>query len=244
MVAAWLSRRAPGWLSPGCRVYAIGDVHGCADRLWALHEQIAEDLQESPVERPLLLHLGDYVDRGPNSADVVRRLAAGPALLGVPMVCLRGNHEQMLLDALEHGSDVGAHWLRNGGDAALKSWGSSGYQSVEEWRAALSAELPFLRGLALHHRVDGYVFVHAGLRPGIMLSQQSEEDLLWIREDFLSHTGPILPDAPGMAVVHGHTPRKWPDCLGQRVGLDTGAVAGGVLTCGVFENQSLRFLTA
>jgi serine/threonine protein phosphatase 1 len=244
MVAAWLSREAPGWLSPGCRVYAIGDVHGCADRLWDLHRQIAADLKASPAERPLLLHLGDYVDRGPDSAGVVRRLAAGPVLPGVPMVCLRGNHEQMLLDALAFGDDVGAHWLRNGGDKALGSWGTSGFQTPAEWRTALAAELPFINALALYYQVDGYVFVHAGLRPGVTLAKQSDEDLLWIREEFLGHTGPFLPEAPATAVVHGHTPRKQPDLLGLRVGLDTGAVAGGVLTCGVFEDRTLRFLTA
>ena len=244
MVAASLNQGAPGWLAPGKRVYAIGDVHGCADRLAILHAQIAADLRRDPAPAPLLLHLGDYIDRGPASATVVRRLASGPVLPGVPMVCLRGNHEQMLQDALTGEAGAGPHWLRNGGVATLRSWKVANTAPAASWRQAMAAELPFLQELTLLHQVDGYVFVHAGLRPGVPLGEQSEEDMLWIREEFLQWRGPILPEAPDAVVVHGHTPRQVPEVIGQRIGLDTGAVTGGNLTCAVLEGRTIRFLSA
>ena len=244
MVAASLNQPAPGWLSPGVRVYAIGDVHGCADRLGALHGMIAADLQADPAEQPLLLHLGDYVDRGPDSAGVVRRLAAGPVLPGVAMVCLCGNHEQMMLAALQGEPDMVANWLRNGAGATLRSWGLGHRDDPAAWRAGMMAELPFLEGLANFYQRDGYVFVHAGLRPGVPLARQSTEDMLWIREEFLDWIGPVLPEAPEMVVVHGHTPRSRPEIARRRIGLDTGAVAGGALTCAVLEGRTIRYLTA
>jgi serine/threonine protein phosphatase 1 len=236
--------KAPGWVSPGARIYAVGDVHGCATRLADLHAQIAADLHQSPVDRPLLIHLGDYVDRGPDSAAVVRGLAAGPAIPGIPQVNLRGNHEQMMLDAL--GGDPGkiGHWLANGAGPTLESWGTSAERPLSEWRQALNpAEHHLLSGLPHYHQVDGYVFVHAGLRPGRRLDLQSDEDMLWIREVFLHSHGTILPEAPDMAVVHGHTPKPQPVITGQRIGIDTGAVMGGPLTCAVLEGRTVRFLT-
>ena len=239
-----LLRPAPGWLSPGARVYAVGDVHGCDDRLAALHSLITENLRQNPVARPLLLHIGDYIDRGPDSAGVVRRLAAGPVLPGCPMVCLRGNHEQMLLDALTGDPASVDHWLANHAEATLASWGTSSRRPVAEWRDALGPESGFLDGLKLRYELDGYVFVHAGLRPGVPLARQSAEDMLWIREGFLDWRGPVLPEAPGLAIVHGHTPARRPDIVGQRIGIDTGAVAGGALTCAVLEGRTVRFLNA
>ncbi len=244
MVSPSLNQAAPGWLSPGVRVYAIGDVHGCAGRLATLHGMVAADLRSDPAPQPLLLHLGDYVDRGEDSAGVVRRLAQGPVLPGVPMVSLRGNHEQMMLEALEGDPEGMVHWLHNGGDATLRSWGLRTRGKPADWRSAMAAELPFLNSLALFHQVDGYIFVHAGLRPGVRLVAQSSEDMLWIREDFLDWPGPILPEAPRMAVVHGHTPRRHPDIVGLRMGLDTGAVMGGALTCAVLEGRTVRYLAA
>jgi serine/threonine protein phosphatase 1 len=205
---------------------------------------IAADLQADPVSEPILLHLGDYVDRGADSASVVCRLAAGPVLPGVKMVCLRGNHEEMMLAALDGNADVVAHWLNNGGNPTLRSWGIPTNGTPDEWRAAMAAELPFLNSLAYFHQVDGYIFVHAGLRPGVRLAAQTTEDMLWIREDFLTWPGPILPESPKMAVVHGHTPRRQPDIVGLRMGLDTGAVTGGALTCAVLEGRTVRYLTA
>ncbi len=243
MVDRPLTQKAPGWLLPGARVYAIGDVHGCDDRLADLHRQAADDLARFPAERPLLVHLGDYIDRGRASAAAVRRLRAGPAG-GMPTVCLRGNHEQMLLDALAHGGDHRDDWLRNGGDATLRSWGVSPTQPAAAWAAAMAPELPFLRALPLFHELDGYVFVHAGLRPGLAMGLQMEADMLWIREGFLDWGGPLLPESPGTVAVHGHTPARRPEVRRNRIGIDTGAVAGGALTCAVLEGDTVRFLSA
>ncbi len=236
-------RPAPGWLSPGRRVYAIGDVHGCADRLVALHRRIEQDAAGFAAERGLVVHLGDYIDRGPGSAGVVRRLMGLASLAGMPVLNLRGNHEQMMLDALREGGEEALHWLSNGGDATLKSWGIPADAAVADWRAGIAgAELAFLQALPLFHRVDGYVLVHAGLRPGRMLAEQTAEDMLWIRSGFLHYTGPILPEAPGTGVVHGHTPAAQPELVGSRLGIDTGAVMGGALTCAVLEGRTVRFL--
>ena len=235
---------APGWLSPGRRVYAIGDVHGCADRLDALHRQIERDVAGSPVEQGLVVHLGDYVDRGPDSAKVVRRLRELASLAGMAVVSLRGNHEQMMLNALQDGADAATQWVRNGGDATLASWGVSP-DDPAAWPSAIApGEQAFLQALPLYHRVDGYVFVHAGLRPGRPLAAQLAEDMLWIRGGFLDHLGPILPEAPEVGVVHGHTPALRPNRGGRRLGIDTGAAMGGVLTCAVLEGQGVRFMVA
>ena len=244
MVKTQLSRAAPGWVAPGRRIYAIGDVHGCASRLAGLHRKIAADLRGNPAHQPLLIHIGDYIDRGPDSAAVVRTLATGPVLPGVQTVNLRGNHEQMMLDALTGDPEAVHNWLDNSAQATLRSWGTSAAQPVAEWRAALTHEdTAFLTNLPLYHQVDGYVFVHAGLRPGVSLAAQSEEDLLWIREEFLKWLGPYLPDQPTAAVVHGHTPEVRPTVTHRRIGIDTGAVKGGALTCAVLEGRTVRFLS-
>ena len=245
MVKYGLRQAAPGWIAPGGRVYAIGDVHGCAGRLIELHRMIAADLAADQAERPLIVHMGDYIDRGPDSATVVRLLASGPVLAGVPMINLRGNHEQMMLDALTGERARVEHWLDNGAEATLRSWGMSSTSSVQAWRLALPAtDRAFLDGLGLHHRLDGYLFVHAGVRPGVKLARQTDEDLLWIREEFLDCDGPYLPEAPELAVVHGHTPAPDPVVTPRRVGVDTGAVKGGALTCAVLEGATVRFMFA
>jgi serine/threonine protein phosphatase 1 len=245
MVVQSLPTPSPGVLSPGARVYAVGDVHGCADRLEALHQLIAQDLKQAPVERPLLLHIGDYIDRGPDSAAVVGRLAAGSPLPGVPMVNLRGNHEQMMLDSLTGDPIAARHWRNNNADSTLRSWGIAPKSRPSGWASALpERDLAFLRGLKLFHRLDGYVFVHAGVRPGVPLPDQHADDLLWIREAFLTSIGPLLPEAPNLVVVHGHTPESAPVITGNRIGIDTGAVRGGALTCAVLEGREVRFLTA
>jgi serine/threonine protein phosphatase 1 len=231
---------APASVPPGQRVYAVGDVHGCLDQLQALHSLIAEDLAARPAAEAVLVHLGDYVDRGPDSAGVVALLAEGSPLANVPTVNLMGNHEHMMLAALATGeADATDLWLANGGADSLLSWGVPRSAQPKEWASYLpKPHLVFLRDLALRHEVGGYLFVHAGIRPGIPLERQSRHDLMWIREPFLSFQEPF-----GPVVVHGHTPRQEPTVRPNRIGIDTGAVMGGVLTCAVLEDDRVGFLT-
>jgi len=227
----------PGRLPLGRRVYAVGDVHGCADRLRALHALIAADLRFSPAPDTTLVHLGDYIDRGPDSAGVLR-LAAQPAVPVNRVVNLAGNHEAMLLDALVGHADAASLWIDNGGDATLDSWGIPRAATCDTWQARIpERDLTFLQGLAKRYTQDGYLFVHAGVRPGVPLDEQSDFDLLWIREPFLS-----WPDPFGTVVVHGHTMVRKPVIRANRIGIDTGAVKGGALTCAVFQDGALRFL--
>ena len=234
-------RPAPGTLPPGYRVYAVGDVHGCRDRLEALHALIAADLAARPVAEPVLVHLGDYVDRGADSAGVVGKLAAGSPVAGAATVNLMGNHEHMMLAALASGEqDAAELWLANGGADSLHSWGVPRSAQPKDWAVYLPVpHLLFLRDLALSHRVGGYLFVHAGIRPGVPLERQNRHDLLWIREPFLTSN-----EGFGVVVVHGHTPRPEPTVRPNRIGIDTGAVMGGTLTCVVLEADRLGFLTA
>ena len=237
---------APSHLAPGRRVYAVGDVHGCADRLFDLHGLIARHLAEHPCPKPLLIHLGDFVDRGTDSARVIARLTLGSPLRGVPMVNLMGNHEWMMLRALALNDAQDARdWLSNGGDASLESWGVRPSTPRQEWPAQFPLEhLAFVRDLQSYHALDGYLFVHAGVRPEVPLSEQSRHDLLWIRHGFLDWDGPLLPESPALVVVHGHTPAAAPELRANRIGVDTGAVRGGKLTCAVLEGDQVGFLQA
>lgn len=233
--------QAPGSLPPGQRIYAVGDVHGCLERLRALHALIADDLEARPASEPLLLHLGDYVDRGPDSAGVIARLATASPVANVPTVNLMGNHEQMMLAAIATGeTEAGELWLANGGADLLLSWGVPRSAQPKEWPSYLpKAHLIFLRDLAPSYEAGGYLFVHAGIRPGIPLERQTRHDLMWIREPFLS-----FKELFGPVVVHGHTPRQEPTVRPNWIGIDTGAVMGGVLTCAILEEDRLGFITA
>jgi len=224
-------------LPPGERIYAIGDIHGCLARLRALHAIIRADLKAHPVAQPLLIHLGDYIDRGPDSAGVVRALMAMDDL---PVINLMGNHEDTALAALAGEGAACADWLAYGGDAALRSWGLDPAGPRAEWRLP-EAEMAWLRALWPHYAAGGYIFVHAGLRPGVPLGEQSLEDRLRIRRPFLDSDADF-----GAVVVHGHTPTRdrLPERHANRINLDTGAVFGGPLTCGVFEGDSVQFLAA
>jgi serine/threonine protein phosphatase 1 len=231
---------APATLPPGRRIYAIGDVHGCADRLAAMHALIAADLRDRPVARATVVHLGDLIDRGPDTAGVIALLLAPwPATPAPRVISLMGNHEDMMLAALASADRLAMEqWMVNGGAESLRSWGvSHRAKPAELWGAIPPPHLGFLRGMSLLHRAGGYVFVHAGLRPGIPLEGQARRDLLWIREPFLSCEAVL----PGV-VVHGHTPVEAPTIRANRLGLDTGAVIGGKLTCAVLESETLGFL--
>lgn len=240
--AKWEGPRLP----PGRRIYAIGDVHGQLAPLQVLHGLIRADLQDRPVARPVLVHLGDLIDRGPDSAGVVELLAQGSPAGGVPTVNLMGNHEWMFLLALaRRGPGDADHWLDNGGEATLASWGIRASTPPERWPGLIPrAHVRFLQGLAGRWGAGAYVFAHAGVRPGRPLDEQVWGDLLWIRAPFLDQPGPLLPDAPGAVVVHGHTPQTEPSAGPHRIGVDTGAGRGGPLTCAVLEGDEVRFLQA
>jgi serine/threonine protein phosphatase 1 len=235
------SLEAPATLPEGLRVYAVGDIHGCAAKLDALHALMAEDAAAAAEPRKAIVYLGDYVDRGPDSRGVVDRLA-GPPPFEAETVRLIGNHEAMLRAALAApvSLDRVSLWLRNGGGAALASWGIDVATEPETWWASIPpAHRRFLEGLATVHRLGGYLFVHAGVRPGVPLDRQDPEDLIWIREPFLSSTADH-----GAVVVHGHTPAQAVVIRRNRIGLDTGAVYGGRLSCAVLWAGRLRLLQA
>lgn len=223
-------------LPRGERIYAIGDIHGCLDKLKALHAAIRADLKAYPIARPLVVHLGDYIDRGPDSAGVVRTLMR----FDLPSIFLMGNHEATALAAMEGEGAACADWLAYGGDAALRSWGLDPAGPRTAWRPP-TEHVAWMRQLRLSHRQGGYLFVHAGIRPGVSIDEQDPEDLLRIRRPFLDSEA-----EHGVVVVHGHTPTRsrTPERHSNRVNLDTGAVFGGPLTCGVFEGEKLEFLSA
>jgi len=219
----------------GTRLYAIGDIHGRADLLRRLYDAIADDAATVARRRRVLIHLGDYVDRGPDSRGVLDLVTAAPPA-GFDTVCLRGNHEQMMLDYLDGRSD-GDLWRRNGGEATEASYGVLTNDRDALLRALPPAHLVFLRGLGLTARFGDYLFVHAGIRPGVPLDRQDADDLLWIRQPFLDS------DADhGAVVVHGHSVRPAPVFAGNRIGLDTGAYASGVLTALVLDGESRALL--
>jgi serine/threonine protein phosphatase 1 len=232
---------APATLPQGKRVYAVGDIHGCLDRLVALHEIIAEDIATRPAEHTTLVHLGDLVDRGTDSAQVIDWLIDQPPVPADVFVNLMGNHEHMMLSAIVRADrDAPGLWLNNGGADSLLSWGIPRNVPPVEWASHIPLRhLIFLRDLAICRRIGPYLFVHAGIRPGVPLDRQSRHDMMWIREPFLSSRADH-----GVVVVHGHTPKREPVVQPNRIAIDTGAVLGGALTCVVLEQDSLGFLTS
>ena len=230
----------------GMRLYAIGDVHGCDAMLAEAHEQIAADLGRRPAADYRIIHIGDYTDRGADSAGVIARLA-GMAEADERVICLLGNHDALFAGFLTDPMAHGPIWLSNGGDATLRSYGVTPSRSLfgydyRRLSARLAEALPaahgaFLSSLPFTVRFGDYLFVHAGIRPGVPLDQQDPDDLIWIREDFLwdgrDH---------GVVVVHGHTPANPPEVMPNRINVDTGAVYGGPLTCLALEGTEYRFL--
>lgn len=235
---------APASLPPGHRVYAIGDIHGQDGKLAALHAQIADDLAARPAEAPLLVHLGDYIDRGPDSCGVIARLAAGAPMNGLPpglpTVNLLGNHERSMIDALAGERAAVTDWRFHGGREALASWDIDADSDPATWPSLIpAAHRRFVEGLALMHRLGGYLFVHAGIRPGLPLEAQSPDDLIRIRGGFLESEADF-----GVVVIHGHTPTHGPVLRRNRIGIDTGAGYGRELTCLVLEADRMAFFQA
>jgi serine/threonine protein phosphatase 1 len=214
-------------------IYAIGDVHGCYDALVEAERRIAADAEAFAGEKLIVL-LGDYVDRGKRSRDVLQHLCL-PAPAGFQRVALCGNHDDAFLRFLEN-PQANTDWLKYGGAETLYSYGIDvAYllgqgRSLDELCSAIRASVPaehleLLRSMPIVLSVGGLIFVHAGVRPGISLDSQSDRDLMWIREPFITE-GPQLPSL----VVHGHTPGADPDFGSGRIGIDTAAFATGRLT--------------
>jgi serine/threonine protein phosphatase 1 len=227
------------------RVYAIGDIHGRLDLLDRMVSEIRRDLDTYPVGTALTVTLGDYIDRGPDSRGVIERLMRNP--FPTSLVPLRGNHES-LFEAFMEDPPVAGQWRRLGGLETLHSYGVPVVammrgRDYEEAARALRASVPhahlaFLRSLWTSLSIGRYFLCHAGVRPGVPLDRQSVEDLLWIREEFLSSRADF-----GKIVVHGHTPTESPEVLPNRINVDTGAFMTGRLTCAVLDKGRPRFLS-
>jgi serine/threonine protein phosphatase 1 len=225
----------------------VGDVHGRADLLIRLMQDLREDTARGEYEgKPILIFLGDYVDRGFQSKEVIDVLLSD-TMSPFETYFLKGNHEAAMIQFLSDPS-IGPRWAEYGGAETLVSYGVQPPRtrtSLEEWMQAseaLNGALPsehlhFLSNLDLSVRIGDYLFVHAGVRPGVPLDQQSEQDLLWIREEFLGDKRSL-----GAVIVHGHTPEQRPHRDARRVGLDTGAYLSGRLTAARFEHDQIEFI--
>ncbi|NUR45119.1 MAG: serine/threonine protein phosphatase [Sphingomonas sp.] len=222
----------------GYRAYAVGDIHGRVDLLEHLLAKIHADLQRRPARKTLLVFVGDLIDRGPSSAQVIERLRCYHRD-GVKPVFLLGNHEEVMLRALAGDSTVVESWLQFGGLQCLQSYGvtlaklrgRSAEEVIEIVRAVVPREhVEFLETFADSCRFGDYLFVHAGIRPGIEVDQQSQSDLRWIREPFLFDERDH-----GFLVVHGHTITDEVEERPNRIGIDTGAYRSGLLTALAIE---------
>lgn len=229
-------------LPDGVRIYAVGDVHGRLDLLDELLDRIDRHRRVYPIARPVQVFVGDYIDRGPASAQVLDRLIAWSA--DNETVCLKGNHDTFIFEFLRRPA-VLRDWSAIGGLETLRSYAlkpmlNPDSASQKELSVALRMGLPkahrtFLGSLQISFSCGRYFFVHAGVRPGIPLQKQSEEDLLWIRDEFLLHEQPFE-----KIIVHGHTPVRDIDVRPNRINIDTGAFATGKLSCLIFEQDSIE----
>jgi serine/threonine protein phosphatase 1 len=230
----------------GHRAYAVGDIHGRLDLLEQMLSKIEADLAAHPAAKTVLVFLGDLIDRGPSSAQVVERLRTY-SRAGVKTVFLLGNHEEVLLRILDGDASLIAKWRWVGGAQCLTSYGvdpetlatMDDAAAVATVRAAIpEAHVAFLQSFADTFRFGDYLFVHAGIRPGVPVDQQRQSDLRWIREPFLRDDSDH-----GFVVVHGHTISRDVDEQVNRIGIDTGAYAHGVLTALAIEGQERWYLT-
>ncbi len=232
-------------LPPGIRVYAIGDVHGRSDLLKIQLAQIAADERSYPCLRSVLVFLGDYIDRGPDSKGTIDLLLTCERTREA--VFLKGNHEIFVRRFLDFPQSLD-DWRRLGGLETLVSYGlkpvlSRGQSDYEKLSRELREALPdrhlgFIDALQVSFTCGDFFFVHAGVRPGVTLRNQIEADLLWIRDDFLHYDRPFE-----RYIVHGHTPVAAPDVRSNRANLDTGAFATGRLSCIMIEGSIVVPLT-
>ena len=226
------------------RIYCIGDIHGRADLLAELHQQILKDSENYPGKKTVV-YLGDYIDRGDQSRQVIEILLSYP-LADFETIYLKGNHEQSMLDFIEY-PEAAAAWISFGGREALNSYGVRlahipTKKDIPELAKQLDKALPdshrsFLQNTLHCWQAGSYYFVHAGIRPGIALEKQVVEDQLWIREEFLESN-----KNHGKIIVHGHTITPEPEIHQNRISIDTGAFSTGVLSCLILEGSKQSFL--
>lgn len=233
------------------RTYAIGDIHGALDKLAAAHALIEADRRATGDREAPVVHIGDLVDRGPDSRGVIDFLLHGIGA-GAPWIAIKGNHDRMFTgfidnpDSHDPGLREGLHWIDPvlGGGVTLASYGIGGAGErmlfdlhEAALRAVPPAHVAFLKGLPLSHQRGRVLFVHAGIRPGVPLAEQKEGDLLWIRRTFLDERGDH-----GVLVVHGHTPVDTVTHYGNRLNIDTGAGYGKALAAVVIEGARVWLL--
>ena len=234
---------------PDTRIYAIGDIHGRLDLLKEMHRYICEDAASAEGRDIAIIYLGDYIDRGPASSQVVEYLIEEPLKCGsrhTEIKLIKGNHEDSLLRFVGR-EENGEAWFANGGMETLKSYGVE--LPSPHWQHDMKAvqkkfvsklpktHLAFYHNLRNYFEYGDYLFVHAGIRPNIELADQNPMDLNWIREPFLSSEV-----NHGKYVVHGHSINSDPDIQTSRMGIDTGAYRTGCLTCAIFESKQVRFI--
>jgi serine/threonine protein phosphatase 1 len=233
-------------LPAGIRIYAVADLHGRVDLLDRLLAHIDDDVRTFPAHRAIEVFLGDYIDRGPDSRYVMDRLIERSQTHEV--VCLKGNHELFLLDFLRN-PELLHQWRQYGGLDTLMSYGvvppfkptaaELEALAADFHKAIPAAHLDFLNRLRPSFTCGDYFFVHAGVRPGVSIRKQQEKDLLWIRDEFLQSE-----DDFGKAIIHGHTPVPVAEIRRNRINIDTGAYATGLLTCLILEGDKLWFIVA
>lgn len=228
--------------------YAIGDVHGCAEQMQAALSRVDDDIETNEIDDPALVFLGDYIDRGTRSNDVLEYLMQLSLSDPDAVVCLMGNHERMLIDFLDKPLKAGPRWLKYGGIQTLNSYGIDGltpdasteqlYEACEElWDALPEGTEQWLRHLPLRWSSGNLHCVHAALDPQHTISQQSQDVMLWGCDTFFKN-----PREDGNWVIHGHTVVEKPIWGNSRVSLDTGCYYTGVLTAAAFTNNTCRIV--
>lgn len=231
------------------RIYAVGDVHGYLDLLQLLHTKISTDLQKHPVDEHRIIFLGDYIDRGPDSAGCVEYLINLLAL-DKNVICLKGNHEDKLEKFLVDPISVADSFFTYGGADCAASYGvdMAGYRGDDSEKLQKRESLE--KSIPVHHRefykqllksvtLGDYLFTHAGVRPGVALDQQTDHDLIWIRSEFVTYQGLFE-----KVIIHGHTPAYPMEILPNRINVDTHAYHTGVLSCIVLEETNYRLIEA
>jgi len=235
-------------LPPGQRIYAIGDIHGRLDLLIRCYELIEKDHRSRHNAEPTLIHLGDYVDRGPDSKGIIDCFLDNP-LPDFKKIWLKGNHEEHLLKYCKD-KDYADIWFKNGAIETLKSYGVQPEPITGNQASDIDLHNKFLSALPFEHtrffwsletrfEVGDYFFAHAGIHPDIALIDQKDVDLMWIRTRFLQSTKDF-----GKIIIHGHTITEEADIQSNRIGIDTGAYYSGRLTCLALEGTEHRLLTA